>query len=109
MQPQTNTANSITKGVLDTARHYLASGFSVIPIKLDGSKAPQGTLLAREYDNDGSYKYTWKPYTTRYADEAELTRWFSKPRGIAIVCGQISGSFEVLDNDKPDVWVKWCD
>jgi P4 family phage/plasmid primase-like protien len=109
MQPQTDTANAITNEVLDTARHYLASGFSVIPIKLDGSKAPQGALLAHEYDNDGSYKYTWTPYTTRYADEAELTRWFSKPRGIGLVCGQISGSFEVLDNDKPDVWVKWCD
>ena len=50
---------------LDTAIKYLAAGYSVVPVKLDGSKAPHGQ---------------WKTYLERKATDAELRRWFPDDR-----------------------------
>ncbi len=90
---------------LEIARAYvLTGGLSVIPIKPDGTKAPDGVGLPR--DDDG--KATWKPYPTRQPTVDELDVWFRDgTRGIAIVCGAISGNLEVLDfDDLPsfDLW-----
>ena len=71
---------------LDYALAYLKAGYSVIPIKADGSKAPDLP--------------TWAEYQKRLATMEELRRWFADPnRGIGIVCGQISGNLEVIDFD----------
>ena len=70
---------------LSVARQYAEAGLSVIPIRLDGTKAP--------------VIKTWKEYQTRLPSCSEVADWFSSPAGIAIVCGQVSGGVEVLDFD----------
>jgi len=79
------------------AREYVTAGISVIPLRADGSKAP-------------AIK-SWNGYRERFATDAELWQWFSRPAGIGIVCGVQSGGLEVLDFDKhPDetfwAWAK---
>lgn len=71
------------------ASEYVAAGVSVIPLRLDGSKAPAV----------GS----WNQYRERFATDDELRQWFGWPAGIGFVCGVRSGGLEVLDFDKrPD-------
>ncbi len=61
--------------VLDLARRYLAAGISVIPIALDGTKAPWAQLLPKVYDPDkGQHRATWKPFQQRLATELGLFR-----------------------------------
>ena len=71
------------------AHHLTKSGYSVIPIRTDGSKKPAAK---------------WKRYQTDTADKKTLDRWFGKAdKGIGIICGQISGNLEVLDFDTTSV------
>lgn len=76
------------------ASFYLAGGCSIIPIRLDGSKAP---ALA-----------SWKEYQQRRATPAELERWFlDADHGIGLVCGAISGGLEVIDFDAGELFEPW--
>lgn len=103
-----NGHNPSAEEVLATSRGYLAAGLSIIPVKTDGSKAPASDVLPKEFDSkDQKLKATWKPFQSRYATEGELQQWSRK--GIAIVCGAISGSLEVIDNDDPALWDEWCE
>jgi putative DNA primase/helicase len=85
--------------VLAIARAYVAAGLSVIPIKLDTSKAPAVGA--------------WKPYQERRPTDAELVDWFGRrrPLGIATVGGAVSGNLELFDFDKlaDEVFAEWCD
>ena len=66
------TAEQIaTPSILEIARAYCAAGLSVIPVKVDGSKAPA---------------IKWKQYQSRIADDRELEDWFadSSKHGIGI-------------------------
>jgi hypothetical protein len=47
----------MTNPILETARHLVSAGVSVIPIKADGSKAPASTLLPIDED---TLKPSWK-------------------------------------------------
>jgi hypothetical protein len=77
------------RGTLEQAMAYIAAGFSIIPIKRDGSKRPA---------------IEWKEYQSRVADERELTTWFANDGlGIAVVGGDISRRTEIIDVDAPDV------
>ena len=67
----------IQRRAADIARAYIADGFSVIPIRPDGSKAP----AIRE----------WKTYQSRMMTEEEIERYFPDGVGIAIICGAASG------------------
>ena len=67
------------------ACEYIAAGLSVIPLRLDGSKAPAVA--------------SWSQYQKRQATTAELAQWFSRPAGIGIICGVVSGGLEVIDFD----------
>lgn len=82
-----------TEGALSVATSYLAAGISVIPLKLNGSKAPALP--------------SWLPYRDRLATEEELRQWFCKPAGIGLVCGIISGGLEVLDFDDGSLFPPW--
>jgi Bifunctional DNA primase/polymerase, N-terminal len=77
---------------LDYALAYLQAGYSVIPIKPDGSKAPD--------------LRSWEEFQHRKATVAELEKWFgSKSRsGIGLVCGTISRNLEVLDFDDAETF-----
>lgn len=96
--------------ILETARAYVAAGLSVIPIRPDGAKRPDGMALPEEVDEvTGEVKHTWKPFQKRLATDAELTAWFADDtRGIAIVCGSVSGGLEVLDFDRGDLFEPWA-
>lgn len=76
--------------ILDQARAYHAAGFSVIPIKPGGSKAP--------------VLNSWKQYQTQPIDAETLPLWFAgNGVGIAIVCGDGSGGVELIDIDRKDI------
>lgn len=71
------------------AEEYLANGISILPLRVDGSKAPALSST--------------KDYQTRYATHSEVESWFRQPAGIGIVCGAISGGLEVIDFDMPQL------
>lgn len=81
---------------LDCARRYLAAGFSVIPIKPDGSKSPAEK---------------WKEFQKRLPTDQELSHWFGNGHayGLAIVCGSVSGNLEVIDFDSKEAFELWSE
>jgi hypothetical protein len=80
-----------TEATLDYTYRYVDAGISVIPLRLDGSKSPAIG--------------TWKPYSERLPTVAELHEWFSRPAGIGLITGAVSGGIEVLDFDMPTlIW-----
>jgi hypothetical protein len=68
----------------------LDSGFSVVPLKVDGSKRPAIP--------------SWKKYQAELPTEAELRQWFSKPLAIGIICGPVSGGLAVFDFECVEAW-----
>ena len=87
--------NCSQSSTLDKAVQFVGASFSVIPIRLDGSKAP--AIPA------------WKQYQHRLPTQEELDAWFMRKQGIGLVCGSISGMLEVLDFDEDaeetfDLW-----
>ena len=71
--------------LIEAAKEYLKAGLSVIPTKED--KLP---ALA-----------TWKPYQATRLKEEEVDKLFTgaNVKGLAIICGAISGGLEVIDVD----------
>ena len=83
-----------TGALLRVAEQLLAAGISGIPIKADGTKAPAIR--------------SWDPYKERLPTPAEEQRWFAKgSRGIAAVCGAVSGGLEALDFDLLSIFDPW--
>lgn len=69
--------------VLDAALAWRRAGFSVVPIKPDGSKRPHGS---------------WKEYQDAPASEGTITGWFGAGRfGLGVVMGTVSGNAEMLE------------
>jgi hypothetical protein len=66
-----------------TALKYSESGLSVIPCK---NKIP--ALAA------------WTPYQERIATPEEIQQGFRSDSQIAVICGEISGNFEIIDFDQ---------
>jgi hypothetical protein len=99
-------ATATTNATYDAARALAAAGLSVIPVALDGTKAPAWAVLPRVPDPDrpDRMKPTWKPFQERIADRDELQRWFARsPLGVAVVGGAVSGGAECLDLDNREV------
>jgi hypothetical protein len=72
------------------ALRYAAAGLSVVPIECDGTKKPpQGQA--------------WKHLQERIATEAEVRRMFPGKKGVAVICGKVSGNLETLDIDAPEL------
>ncbi len=74
------------KSALEIARRYDAAGFSVIPVRADGSKAAA---------------VAWTEFQTRRPTEDEHRKWFGNGTsyGFGIVWGKVSGNGEALDFD----------
>lgn len=88
-------AEAIQAGdLLAVARHYVAVGLSVIPVKADGSK---GAAVK------------WGEFMERMPTDAELAAWFAphRPVGIAVVCGKVSGNLAVMDFENDSAWQRW--
>jgi len=81
---------------LDQALSYLAAGFSIVPVKPDGSK---GAAVS------------WGKFQEARPSEGQVKEWFSsqEDRGIAIICGGISGGLEVIDFDQPNFYGPWAE
>jgi len=88
-----NKATESSQHRLKLAKILIRS-FSIIPIKSDGSKAPQ---------------CLWKPYQNKKADIDELTAWWSNIStcGIAVIGGAVSGNLLILDFEDFDIFCKW--
>ncbi|MCY0943568.1 bifunctional DNA primase/polymerase [Streptomyces antarcticus] len=68
-----------------SAREMHDAGLCLLPIKADGSKAPDVR--------------SWTPYKVNRSTPAEHDEWFSgrRPRGLAVVYGAVSGNIELLE------------
>jgi replicative DNA helicase len=75
----------MSKEITDKAKEYLKAKLSVIPTKEDKLPALP----------------TWKPYQSQRIKEEEIDLLFSgsNVKGLAIICGAISGGLEVIDVD----------
>jgi hypothetical protein len=75
--------------ILGEARRLVRLGFSVIPIRANGSKSPPTK---------------WETYQHRLRTDQELTQWFdSSDYGLSIIAGKVSGNLEILDCDNAEV------
>ena len=69
--------------MLKAALEFYAAGCSVVPAKIDGTKAPIGE---------------WKKYQSERATAEQVIAWYSNGyEGLGIVTGAISGNLEVLE------------
>jgi putative DNA primase/helicase len=70
---------------LDAARWYVSRGFSVIPVKADGTKSPAFT--------------GWRKFSDERPDDRTLVEWFgdSGDRGVGVPAGSASGNLAVID------------
>ena len=75
----------MSKEIKDKAKEYLKAQLSVIPTKEDKLPALP----------------TWKPYQSQRITEDQIEALFSggNVKGVAIICGAISGGLEVIDVD----------
>lgn len=69
---------------LDGALAWYDQGMSVIPILADGSKKPL---------------VTWTPFMEERASRRQIEEWFTDnpDRGVALICGAVSGNLEMLE------------
>lgn len=88
---------------LTTAAEYVAAGLSVLPIRIDGTKRPDGVLPP----DPKTGIHEWAPYKHRLPSDSEIVTWFTHPKGIGIIGGAISGSLEVLDIETAEAVEQW--
>ncbi len=87
---------SIVNPALEASLRYLGAGFSVLPIKVDGSKSPDLS--------------SWKEYQSRAPSETEVRDWHAASRrGVGIVCGEASKGFVVFDFEFSDYYEAWAE
>lgn len=79
--------------ILDVATEYVASGLSIIPLRVDGSKSPAID--------------SWAEYQTRQPTDQELRQWFARKSGIGIIGGTVSGGLEIFDFDDGALFDPW--
>ena len=74
------------------ARAALAAGISIVPPRVDGSKAPM---------------FEWKEYQTRLPLESEIDGWYEDPTctGVGAVTGAVSRGLECIDFDTAASWL----
>jgi hypothetical protein len=99
--------------VYAAAKDYVASGFSLIPIRADYTKWPAFEVLPRVPNQAGQYKPSWNIFRKRLPTADELALWFladrPSPFGFAVVTGQMSGGLEVIDIDDAELIDAWRD
>lgn len=90
--PVVSADNSLSR---EAARAYHDAGFSVIPIKTNGTKSPALD--------------SWKVFQNRLPTEAELEQMFppDEERGIGLVSGKVSRNLETMDFERQDIYEEW--
>src|SRR5262249_6517233 len=87
---------------LQSAREYVASGLSLVPIEA-GEKRPAWHWSAYQgrKPSKGEKYPSWKIYQARKPTDEELANWVQKYPGLGIVGGKVSGkdgaALEILD------------
>lgn len=99
---------------LQAALAYRDAGLSLLPVKRDGTKAPDGRLLPSEMDPDsGKCRSTWTPFCNEPPTVEQIEKWFSRAAapGIGVINGSVSGGLETLDFDleAETLFPQWCD
>jgi hypothetical protein len=79
--------------ISEIAASYIESGLSVLPVRPDGSKAPDIS--------------EWKTYQHRFPNADELVR-FRNTAGVAIIAGAVSGNLEIYDFDDAESFTAWA-
>lgn len=84
------------KTILEWARSYQQSGWSIIPLVVSGDKTKPAA--------------PWKPFQTRQASDDELIEWFGdgKASGLGVVFGAVSGNLASRDFDRLDSYEEWA-
>lgn len=68
---------------LQAALNFHDAGVSVVPARIDGSKAPDGS---------------WKQYQLARPSRDQIVNWFANGhQGVGIICGAVSGNLEMLE------------
>lgn len=70
-------------------KHYTNAGFSVLPIRADGSKAPAIP--------------SWAQYQLQAPSEAVCDEWNEQGFGVGLIGGRVSGGLEIVDIDSPEL------
>lgn len=70
--------------MLTAALAFAASGCSIVPAKMDGTKAPIGS---------------WKKYQSERANALDIAAWYkdNKNTGLGVITGAVSGNLEMLE------------
>jgi hypothetical protein len=104
MVPDTKKKSSI----YSVASEFVESGISVIPLRLDGSKAPNGYLLPQVCEvKTRRIHGTWEPFQARLPSVDELQSWYRSKAGIGLVGGIVSGGLEIFDFDDGSLFEPW--
>lgn len=106
--PNGTTPNGLSP--FEVAMSYLRAGLSFLPVRTDGSKAPDGNLLPKEYDaKQQREKAVWTPFQDRLPTEEEVGRWYNcpHPAGIGIIGGAVSRNAELIDLDRGALLAPW--
>lgn len=84
----------VANSFLDAALSYRARGWSIIPI--GGDKKPIGK---------------WIKYQTELPTEDDLEKLFKKSnvKGLAVICGAVSGNLVARDFDDMDAYKRWAE
>jgi putative DNA primase/helicase len=80
-------------GNFDIVAYYRKCGLNVMPLRVDGTKAP---------------KIKWSEYQLENVPAFLLRRHFDTYNsGIGVICGVTSGNLELLDFDDPGIFAPW--
>ena len=92
---------------LETALLALRLGFSPLPPKQDGTKAPLADI-PDGYDEYGKPKFTWAGYQANPATEKHVREWYASGRtGNGLACGV--GGVELFEFDCGDTYRAFLD
>jgi hypothetical protein len=90
------------------ARHFVASGVSVVPFVRGTKNLAYDRLPRTRSAPDTRAKPSWSPLRERLPSDAELTAWFGDGHcNLAVVGGTISGGLVVLDLESLAAYATW--
>jgi hypothetical protein len=112
-RPEDIPSSKRAPNVPQIALAFRDAGLSVLPVARDGSKAPDWTRLPRVLGDDGLYHPKWEPLQEELPSREDVARMFggSRPPGIAVIGGGVSGGLECLDFDAESetIFPAWCE
>ena len=100
---------------LTAAHDYAEAGLSFLPIRPDGSKAPDGDRLPfyLQAGPEPTWRRGWAPLQQRVPTPAEYESWWRASddplNGIAVICGAVSKNLEAIDFDSEDLGQPWLE